>query len=86
MRVSIDPNDPGYVGDGATGACEVILNGRFFELGPVITADETAGMLVYAPVVDGIVQTDQNGNWRRCEMRGQVRIFPLSPGRYEVKQ
>lgn len=82
MRVSIDPEDPGFA-EGAS--CEVTLNGNFFELGPVITADDQAGILVYAPVVNGIVQTDEKGSWRRCEMRGQVRIFPLKASYMQVK-
>lgn len=77
MRVSIDPDDPGFVGEGASGAVEVILNGQFFQLGPVITADDKTGMLVYAPVINGHVMTDQFGRWVKREMRGRVQIFPI---------
>jgi hypothetical protein len=55
----------------------VTLDDRFFTLGPVIMADEAAGIIDYHPV-------DGNGNfmfdaevgaWRRARVSGTVRIY-----------
>lgn len=47
MRISCDPNDPGYIEWNSVGRlnARVFLNGT--EIRDVITADEEAGMLVH---------------------------------------
>lgn len=74
MRVSTDPCDPDYLGDGHPGM-DVLLDKRFFALGPVYEADEQKGVVVYAPVRNGIVETNPDGSWKRETIRGEVMLF-----------
>lgn len=72
-RIASDSADPDFVAGGHT----IVLDGRFFTLGPVIMADERTGVIEYFPV-------DANGNfrfdpavgcWVRASVTGQVRIY-----------
>lgn len=77
MRVSTDPSDRDYLGDDHPGM-DVLLNDRFFAGGPVYEADEAAGLIVFAPVVNGVVQTNPDGSWKRETVRGRVVLFAKS--------
>ena len=74
MRISHDPADQDYVGDRTF---VVVLDRRFFTLGPVVTADEAAGEVAYIPVDDGgsCLFDKANGCWKVERVKGAVRIF-----------
>jgi hypothetical protein len=58
-------------------AVTITLDGQFFTLGPVIMADDKAGIIDFYPVdSNGNFMFDpQTGAWKRTRVVGDVRIY-----------
>jgi len=74
MRVSSIPGDPGYVEDTYV---EVTVDGKFFTLGRVLTADEGKGFVDYYVADEyGNIQWDpETGTWKRGRVMGVVKVW-----------
>lgn len=79
MRRSLTPVDKDYVGDDFVG--DILLNGRFFDLGPIITFDPEAGVIEHFRTKNGEVELDGDRAPIRALARGRVQVFEYSPPR-----
>lgn len=85
MRVSVQPDDPGYVGPGGDKLFEVLVDGvstRDKTAGLyIVTADEEEGFVVEMrrSLRGAVLRDPETGKPKLFTRRAQVRIIPCAP-------
>lgn len=74
MRISGDPDDADFVGNRHF---TVVMDRAFFTRGPIIMADEAAGVIEFHPVDKhgNFLFDEANSCWKVERVTGSVRIF-----------